>query len=188
MLAMQYSIQLPADYNDALIVQRVQERSKLFDGLGGLRHKAFLYNATDKLYAPFYVWQDMSEARQFLLDQLFRGVTESFKRPRVRNWVVLEKSLGNRTIIPQFAVREIDVIPPNQDIDALCAAEHALHHELLKNENLYCCLSAIDPDRWEIMRYHLWRDASVTPRFSSDCIQTYQVLHVSEPELMHGAA
>lgn len=188
MLAMQYSIQLPAGYDDKLITQRVEQRSKLFDDLDGLLHKAFLYNAADKLYAPFYVWQNMAQARQFLLDQLFRGVMESFKRPRVRNWVVLSQAYGNRSIQPLHAIREVDSIPPDQDIEAMLQQEQALQQELLKDENLYYHLTAIDPDRWEVIRYHLWLNAACAPRLGSDCIQTYDVLHVSEPSAAAKAA
>lgn len=181
MLAMQYSIQLPADYDDQRIMQRVQQRSKLFDGLDGLHHKAFLYSAEDKLYAPFYVWQDIAEARQFLFDQLFRGVMESFKRPRVRNWVVTGQAYGNRAMKPTHAIREIDSLPADKDIESLLAAEQLQQQEMLKDPNLYYHLIAIDPDRWEIIRYHLWRDAKAAPKLGADCIQTYEVLHVSEP-------
>jgi hypothetical protein len=185
MLAMQYSIPLPADYDDKLITQRVEQRSKLFDDLDGLLHKAFLYNAKDKLYAPFYVWQNMAQARQFLLDQLFRGVMESFKRPRVRNWVVVDQAYGNRNLRPTHAIREIDAIPAGQDIESLLKAEQASQQEMLKDENLYYHLTAIDPDRWEIIRYHLWLNAASAPKLGSDCIQTYDVLHVSEPNAVN---
>lgn len=187
MLAMQYSIQLPKDYDDAKILGRVSERSKLFDDLVGLHHKAFLYNPEDKLYAPFYVWNDIAEARQFLLDSLFRGVMETFKRPRVRSWVVTSQNYGNRTLKPSHAVREIDSVPTGQDMEALVAAENTLQRELLADPNLYFHLTAFDPDRWEVIRYSLWKDAACTPKFGSDCIQTYRVLHVSEPVMAKAA-
>ncbi len=181
MLAMQYSIQLPQGYDDKLIIERVNNRSKLFDGLDGLLHKSFLYNHNDKLYAPFYVWQDINQAKQFLMDQLFRGVIETFKRPRVRNWVVLHQDYGNRALKPTHAIREIDIIPAGQDIEAVLKAEQEKQKEMLADKNLYYSLTAFDPDRWELVHYHLWKDAASAPRLGSDCIQTYSVLHVSEP-------
>lgn len=181
MLAMQYSIQLPQGYDDKLIIDRVGQRKKLFDGLDGLQHKAFLYNGSDKLYAPFYVWQNLSQARHFLMDQLFRGVIETFKRPRVRSWVVLHQDYGNRALRPTHAIREIDVIPAGKDIEMVLMAEQEKQKQLLTNPHLYYSLTAFDPDRWELIHYHLWKDAASAPRFGSDCIQTYDVLHVSEP-------
>lgn len=187
MLAMQYSIQLPKDYDDHKIYDRVSQRSKLFDDLDGLHHKAFLYCPQDKLYAPFYVWQDITKARQFLLDSLFRGVMESFKRPRVRSWFVTHQGYGNRSLKPAHAIREMDVVPLDQDMEALVNQERAHQQELLKNPALYYHLTAFDPDRWELIRYSLWKDEASAEKSGADSIQTYQVLHVSEPVIAKAA-
>jgi hypothetical protein len=181
MLAMQYSIQLPKEYEDSKIYDRVSARSSLFDDLSGLHHKAFLYSPEDKLYAPFYVWKDIAEARSFLLDALFKGVMATFKRPRVRSWVVTSQGYGNRALKPAHAIREVDIVPQDQDMEALVASESQLQQELLADKNLYFHLTAFDPDRWELVRYSLWKDAASVPKMGGDCIQSYQVLHVSEP-------
>jgi len=181
MLAMQYSIQLPANFEPGQIRARVQARSKLFDAHRGLVHKAFLFNEEDKLYAPFYVWRDAVEARDFLMNDLFRGVVEAFNRHRVRSWIVPDMAWGNRDIAPQYAVREIDVIPSEVPLDRYLAAERKVQAALLANKGLYLHLVAVDADRWEILRYSLWKDRSAAPKPASDCTQTYEVLHVSEP-------
>ena len=86
------------------------------------------------------------------------------------------------------AIREIDSVPLNQDMEKLVAQEHATQKELLQNPHLYFYLTAFDPDRWEIIRYHLWQDAAHAPKLGSDCIQTYDVLHVSEPVIAADSA
>jgi len=188
MLAMQYSIQLPQNYDDNLILQRVEQRRSAFDGLYGMEHKAFLYNRDDKLYAPFYVWENLQQARDFLLDELFQGVIQSFNRPRVRDWVVLEQSYGNRALEPQFALREVDRIPPEEDLPRLLKQEQRNQQELLADPNLYYHLVAFDPDRWELVRYHLWRDRdSAAKAASGDCVQSYDVLHVTKPRMPKAA-
>lgn len=186
MLAMQYSIQLPHGYDDSLVTQRVTQRSKLFDGLPGMVHKSFLYNRQDKLYAPFYVWKNLQEARDFLMDDLFRGVIQSFKRPRVRDWFVLEQTYGNRRLRPTFAIQEIDLIPAEENLEERIAHEHALQQKMRQNPNLYYHLVALDPNRWEIIRYHLWKDKASAEKPSADCVQTFEVLHVSEPGAANG--
>jgi len=63
MIAMQYTFQLPADYDMDLIVRRARDRGHLFDDAPGLGVKAFLCarcgdrrtNSKVNLYAPFYV-------------------------------------------------------------------------------------------------------------------------------------
>lgn len=180
MLAMQYTIRLPHGYDMSLIRARVEERSQLFEKLPGLAHKSYLVNDEDRIYAPFYIWEDMREARQFMLNDLFRGVIQAFNRPRVRNWTVLDRVHGNRHITPTFAVQEADSIPSEESLDALVTREIKAQSKLLENENLYFHIIALDPDRWELMRFSLWKDQrSATPQ-AADVVQHYEVLHVSD--------
>ncbi len=181
MLAMQYSIPLPGNYDAAQIRARVGARCKLFDAHAGLAHKSFLYNDADKLYAPFYVWKDVIEAQKFLLDDLFKGVIDTFSRHRVRSWYAVHMAYGNRDLLPLYAVREIDAIAPEEKLDVFLANEKTRQTSLLKNPDLYMHLVALDADRWEILRFSLWRDKQSASTPSSDVFQDYEVLHVSEP-------
>lgn len=183
MLAMQYSIQLPANYEAEQIHSRVEARSKLFDGHGGLVHKTFLYNDADKLYAPFYVWKDVNEAQKFLLDDLFMGVIESFRRQRVRHWYVLQMAYGNRALTPAYALKEVDLIAPEEKLKHYLEKEKHDQAELLKNEQLYMHVIALDADRWEILRFSLWNSKDCMAKPSCDTYQDYQVLHVCEPNI-----
>lgn len=177
MLAMQYSIELPVGYDTNLIRSRVENRSKLFEGLPGLIHKSYLFNDTDKIYAPFYIWSDVTQAQRFLFDDLFRGVTQTFRRPRVRTWMVLDSLYGNRSFSPAFAIRETDRIAPEDDLEARFAREKEQQAELAKQDHLHFHAVALDAERWEIVRYSLWRDEASAVMPTADCIQTYEVLH-----------
>src|SRR4051812_46518513 len=151
MLAMQYSIQLPVNYDVALIENRVNERKPLFDEHKGLVHKSFLYNEKDKLYAPFYVWKDLAEAQAFLLDDLFHGVVETFSRCRVRSWFVVNMDYGNRDLVPTFARREVDIISPEEKLDVSLRYEKDLQSQITQDPNLYMHVAAFDADRWEVL-------------------------------------
>lgn len=181
MLAMQYSIQLPENYDSALIRERVNARSKLFDEHKGLVHKSFLFNEKDHIYAPFYIWKDVIEAQKFLLDDLFKGVIEAFRRHRVRSWFVTDVAYGNRELKPTFARREVDVIAPEEKLDVYLKNEKDHQAELLADPNLYMHLVALDADRWEVLRFSLWKDEAAAPKSFSDSYLNYEVLHVSEP-------
>jgi hypothetical protein len=181
MLAMQYSIPLPLNYDAALIRDRVSRRRAVFDDHAGLVHKSFIYSEEDHLYAPFYLWKDVTEAKNFLLDDLFRGVVETFSRHRVRSWLVLSHAHGNRALKPAYARREIDPIPQDLPLAAFAAQECEKQATLLADPNLYMHLVALDADRWEVMHYSLWASPAAAPKAASDCVQDYGVLHVSEP-------
>lgn len=180
MLAMQYSIQLPDNYDLDLIRQRVARRSKLFEELPGLSHKAYLLDETDKVYAPFYIWGDVEEAQNFLFDDLFHGVIRDFSRPRVRTWFTLAKGYGNRLLTPTYAVKETDIIAPEEKLEDAINTEKAEHTKLLSNPALYFRCIAFDSDRWEVVRYSLWADAKSAVRPAADNVDTYAILHVSD--------
>lgn len=184
LLAMQYSISLPVDYNAEMVRSRVQNRHALFDDHAGLTHKSFIYSEKDHLYAPFYLWDDVAEARNFLLDDLFKGVTEAFSRHRVRSWLVLGTQYGDRGIQPNFALREIDPVDPAQPLAQLKKAELANQQALAHLPGLYLHVVALDADRWELLRYSLWHNAEAAAEAqpATDCAQGYEVLHVSEPK------
>jgi hypothetical protein len=182
MLAMQYSIHLPVNFDAALIHKRVNERKGFFDDHPGLAHKSFLYNEADKVYAPFYVWQDVDSAREFLLDDLFQGVTDTFSRHRVRSWFVIDMAYGNRDLKPTFAQRGVDIIPPEASLKRYVKREQELQSDLLKNPDLYMHLVALDAACWEILHFSLWKDKASALHLSSDSYLTYEVLHVTAPK------
>ncbi len=180
MLAMQYTIQLPQDFPTETIVKRVEERSKLFRVVDGMVHKSFLYNEEEKIYAPFYVWQTTAAAQEFLFNDLFRGVIDSFSRPRVRQWNVSQWVQGAFQGTPGFARIEADPIDGHEDLQALQARERQQQKLLSEqNPNLYLHVVALDPDRWEWVRYSVWKDEASATETHADCVTTYQVLHCS---------
>lgn len=181
MLALQYSIHLSHDTDDKIIEDRVSARAPIFEDLQGLVHKAFLYNREDKLYAPFYVWENLSGVRDFLFDELFQGFVSEFRRPRTRSWIVLHQSGGQLQMPPSFARCESDLVPSEETLEELIENEKVNHENTLKNPDLYYHLTALNPDRWEVMRYSLWKDSSSAPRPESDCVQNFEVLHLNEP-------
>ena len=181
MLAMQYSIHLPHDFDAQAIHERVANRRALFDTLPGMLHKSFLFNEEEHLYAPFYIWDNSDHARSFLIDDRFKGVIESFSRPRVRTWLVMNHMYGALTEAPTFGLREADSIPVHESLEDIIAQEIENQATMKTNPALYMHAIAMDPDRWELIRYSLWKDAASAPRPSADVVQEYTVLHVSEP-------
>ena len=178
MLAMQYTIQLPADYDMSQVDARVEQRKNLFGDVPGLVHKSYLANDEDKIYAPLYIWSDIAGLRDFLLADLFHGVTKAFRRPRVRSWAVIDQVNGQFSGNPQFAIRESDPVPSESELEAWIQKERDNQARLESQDGLFLSVLGLDPDRWEILRYSLWRDEKSAPKLESDCAQTYRVLHV----------
>ncbi len=182
MIAMQYTIRLSDDFGAKKIRARVQARYGLFDNLAGLAHKSYLFNAADRLYAPFYIWRSHDAARDFLLSDIFQDVSDTFRRPRVRMWNVFCYDIFDNSSTPTFAVREVDAVSAEQRLAVMADLERQAHAALRGKPGLHSHAVALDADRWELVRYSLWRDeAAARHNLSGDAIQTYDVLHLSTP-------
>ena len=83
MIAMQYAITLPADYDMAVIRHRIADKGHLLDDFPGLAFKAWLHASRDdrelpsrdNLYAPFYLWHDSEGMDAFLDGAGFAALT-----------------------------------------------------------------------------------------------------------------
>ena len=187
MLAMQYSIRLASDFDEARLRQRVASRGHLFDNMAGLGHKAFLFNAENHLYAPFYIWNDHFKAREFLLGDVFADVIRAFGRPRVRMWGVLDFDMvGDPAKMPLVAVRCVEPLAPDANLQHLERAELDHHRAMLAKSGIWAHSAGLDCDRWELVRYSLWVDAESAKQVTGDCINTYEVLRVSGPAAQSG--
>ena len=92
MLAMQYVIGLPADYDMGIIRHRVATRGAAMDAFPGLGLKAYgirergIDDAPANEYAPFYLWRTLTGMNAFLWGDGFAGICRDFGRPEVRQW------------------------------------------------------------------------------------------------------
>jgi hypothetical protein len=187
MLAMQYSIRLANDFDEARLRKRVADRGHLFDNMAGLAHKGFLFNAEQRVYAPFYVWSDHAKARDFLLGPIFANVVQSFGRPRVRIWGVFEFDTVMNAPEPRVAVRCVEPLAPDANLMDIERTECERHEAELRRRGLWAHTVALDCDRWELVRYSLWTDRECAAQVSGDCINIYEVLRVSPPCVEVGA-
>jgi heme-degrading monooxygenase HmoA len=182
MIAMQYTIRLADDYGAQNIRARVQQRYAMFDNMPGLAHKSYLFSPEDRLYAPFYIWADHDAARDFLIGDVFQNVSDTFSRPRVRTWNVICYDVFDPTLTPTLAVRESDAIAAESHLSELAETERAAHEKLRGQPGLHSHAVALDADRWELVRFSLWRDeAAGKNQAHADAVQTYEVLHLSTP-------
>jgi hypothetical protein len=185
MIAKQYTIKLPADYDMGIIRRRVRERGQAFDCLSGLAFKAFLITElssgqTANRYAPFYLWHDAAAINDFIYGEGFAGVSGSLGRPLIEHWIGLDQRLGDTNQLPQHATRE-DLLIPDTELAALRDRERDRIATLIQQApGLYAATVALDPYRWQLVRFALWNQPP--PPTAADQI-TYDVLHLSSPGL-----
>ncbi len=185
MIAMQYSIVLPADDDMAIIQRRIADKGPLLDDLPGLVFKAYLsadcgdraLSSRSNLYAPFYLWRDAEAMRDFLAGAAFRALTESFGRPAVQLWTVCAAQLRADLRGARYARREIAAIADADLLETLGEREAERARDAVAAGAL-AAVGAYEPHGWNRLRLRLWRDL---PPPSPDVGQAYAVGHVSMP-------
>lgn len=186
MLAMQYSVRLPKEFTIEQVNQHVSKRSQLFKDCPGLKHKFYLYDPEENIYAPFYIWENSQYAQNFLLNKLFSGVVERFGRPRVRSWQILDMDFGTYKKDPGYMRCSVDKVPSNKPLAQVINHEKAIHRDTLAKEGLYAHLVLLDADRWEIARFGFWENEDRVEEATADCVVGYDVLKMNQH--LQGAA
>ena len=183
MLAMQYSITLPADYDMSIIRRRIETKGPLLDGFPGLAFKAYLSaergDATlpseENLYAPFYLWRDNEGMNAFLAGDGFAVLTRDFGRPAVRVWSVWQAQSPAALAGAVCASREIVRLPARPPGERLQREAEATGAALADGALAVVC--AYEPTDWTLVRFCLW------PELRGDLAggdrQLYRVGHLS---------
>jgi len=182
MIAMQYSIVLPADYDMAIIRERIATKGPLTDDFPGLLFKAFLHasrgvHGAENLYAPFYLWEDADAMNRFLTGPGFAALTQSFGWPQVRTWSVLHGERAPGVHEARGATRTTAAVAPHTDLSALVHAEAELAHAAISREGALASVAAYEPGGWTLVRFQLWREQQA----ATSGTQAYAVGHVSAP-------
>ncbi|BDZ44325.1 DUF4865 family protein [Naasia aerilata] len=184
MLAMQYEITLPADYDMGIIRRRVERGGPILDAYPGLGLKAFL--AREKgvggspvnQYAPFYLWEDSAAAASFLwAGDGFGNIVRDFGRPAVQTWIggAFRRGPAYGTT-PSHAVRTPRLLDRDADPTEAAAATADALAARESEPGLHSIAYGIDPQSWEFVLFalHIERPAAVDG-------DLFQVLHLSAP-------
>lgn len=145
MLALNYRLFPNADFDMGELRDRIPSIGARFDGLPGLRLKAFLFRTGDvNEYAPFYLWNDTDAAAAFLWsDGGFAGVATRYGRPAARTWLTAAVDEGPVSDVIRWAVRSTDSLSANEPL------EHHAARLRARVFDAHTTITAIDPATWE---------------------------------------
>lgn len=126
MIAMHYRFTLPADYDMAIIKERIRQNGARLEGFPGLVAKAFLYSCQsedtlhENRYAPLYFWQEASAMQRFLQSPGFATLVSDFGWPIIESWLALEgHSVVRHLTDARFMTLKRWTIAPHSDLAAL---------------------------------------------------------------------
>jgi hypothetical protein len=183
--AMHYLMTVPADYDTGYFRERVAANHHLLDEFPGLGLKAYLLRergvdgSTVHQYGSFYLWHDVAGMNRFLWGGGgFGNITRHFGRPVVAHWTGVAFHPGPELgATPVIATKQVANLPADDaEPTAWVADAVARQAERAATPGLHSTALAIDPSRWEAVRFSLWTD---TP--PEDSGVRYQVLHTSTP-------
>ena len=181
MIAMQYSFTLPADYDMAIVRQRIAAKGHLLDQFDGLLLKSYLHatrgeSSSENLYAPFYLWRDSAAMQRFLGSEGFANLARAFGWPSIRVWPVWDAYLSPEARHAHVASRAIEPIAAYADLASVRDDARA-HLERDVERGALAAISAFEPTTWTRVAFRLWHETR--PALSAG--QWYQVGHVSQP-------
>lgn len=185
MLAMQYRIRLPDDFDMDVIRRRIHDKGHLMDGFEGLGFKAFLYacrgkDGPENLYAPFYLWRQALGRDRFLLGEGFEALCQTFGRPPVLTWSVLAESTGAGLEQARWATIETVDIAPHTRLADLQRSESDSTCRAADDEGALATVSACSVEHWQLVRAQLWRQRPPSPSSGARC---FRVGYVATPSL-----
>ena len=182
MYAMQYAINLPADYDMRIIRDRVAETGHLMDGFTGLEFKAYLIRekaegATRNAYAPFYVWRDIDGMRSFCWGEPgYSAIVRDFGRQPIQDWTVAQLVPGPASYTETRSLTMSTVQLPEGEAPSQCLDAVTQPFLTQVDDQTVNRLAAVDITTWTVVLVELsCRPAEQTdPRLTG-----YEVLHVS---------
>lgn len=183
MIAMQYNIALPSEYDMHIIRQRVQSNGSKTDGFPGLAMKAYLiaekarYNNYENQYAPFYLWEKTEGMNQFLLGGPFNNILHSFGRPLVHHWIALHAHV-HKTAEPQFALIQTDPIPASSDFASMLVREKDNFSSWAADPATKAYITAYNPFTCSFCRFHMATDLDMLQKTAQGAL-IYDVHHIS---------
>lgn len=183
MIAMQYSLSLPADYDIGIIDRRIRDKGPLLDGFPNLKFKAYLRAARgdlgshENLYAPFYVWDKADGVSDFLCGPSFQALAGDFGWPRVSTWIVWQACVAPRFREAKFATREILPIEPHAPLEEIRRQDSDEARGMVEDGDVLASVAGFEPTTWARVRFTLWDKLPATG--SGRNVQTYRVGHVA---------
>jgi len=193
MIAMQYKIPLPADYEMSIIRQRVQTNGHRTDGFRDLALKVYLisekgcHGNVSNHYAPFYLWNDHNGMNEFLLNGPYDAILHSFGWQQVNIGVPLSLRIEPNFPQVRWAVEIAGRIPQTTSLNGFCAK---LIEQLPKTQDAIGEALIYNPDKWSFSQFAFyeqlpkkWSDEAQRlnqlDAYPSFEVTIYEVLHVS---------
>lgn len=178
MIATQYKITLPSDYDMNIIKDRVRNSGYKTDGFEDLKFK--LYLTTEKgtngniqnSYCPLYIWKDSNGLNKFLFEGFYDNIIKSFGWQKVNVGIPLIDTTTHKIKDSKFLFEVTREISPKESLNNL---KNEIEKHIPKiNEAEYVVV--YNPDKWIYDVFYFIDDLR---KVTSEEGTLYDILHIS---------
>jgi len=174
MIAMQYKIQLPADYDMNLIRQRVSLNGTKTDGFPDLIFKAYLVSEkgstpqnSNNEYSPLYLWKNNDGMNQFIFNGYYDNILKTFGWQKINIGVPSSFELRENFVKSKFVLEVEKEILKRSTMEPLSFSR-----------NFKDCTGKLliyNPDKWKYAEYYFFENS---PKNLAS-FKIYKILHLS---------
>ncbi|WP_297421099.1 DUF4865 family protein [Clostridium sp.] len=179
MIATQYKIILPSDYDMGIIKERVKNNGYKTDGFEDLKFKIYLTTEKRKnknlqnSYCPLYIWKDSNGLNKFLFNGFYDNIITSFGWQKVNVGIPLIDTTTYKIIDSKYVFEIVREIQPQESLNNL-------KDKIIKNipsiEEAECIV-IYNPDKW---KYNAFYFIDNLRKVKSEEGTIYDILHVSQ--------
>jgi hypothetical protein len=179
MIASQYKIVLPSDYDMGIIRQRVKVNGHKTDGFYGLKFKLYLItekginNNLQNSYSPLYLWKDSEGLNKFLFEGFYDNILTSFGWQNVNIGMSLIDTTTERIKEAKFLFEAVGEIEPKESLKDF---KNHISEAMPKIENAEY-LVIYNPDKW---KYHVFYFLDEPQKAQTKKGVIYEILHISQ--------
>jgi hypothetical protein len=101
MIGVSVTFQYDEDFDHARVVSIAQNERQTFEGMPGLRFKAFTVDDTQQRAMNFYVWESADAAKSFFSEGLRELVTDLYGVAPTINFVEIAQLVDNSGASPK---------------------------------------------------------------------------------------
>ena len=173
MIAMQYKISLPDDYDMRIIQKRVQDNGNKTDGFQDLLFKAYLISEKGTFgnkkneYAPLYLWKSNQGMNKFIFGGFYNNILNSFGWQQINIGIVSTDELKDNFSKSKYVLEIESAIPVTQHMKALKFS--------LDFDDCTGKVIIYNPDKWRYVEFYFFEKVP-NAAFNS---KVYRLLHLS---------
>jgi len=178
MIATQYKITLPSNYDMNIIKDRVKNNGYKTDGFEDLKFK--LYLITEKgengnlqnSYSPLYLWKDSNGLNKFLFNGFYDNIITSFGWQQVNIGIPLIDTTTDKIRNIKYLFEITGEIQPQESLNNF---KDKIEQDIPKiNDAEYIVI--YNPDKW---KYHVFFFIDDLGKVNSENGTIYNILHIS---------